>query len=184
MDYGNENEAIARTKYLTDSKLTIPSYNVITTGLWVSSQDPELACSPDGLVLDESLADHELGKYGLLELKCPLMLEGKNVKEFSTILSYQQLSYFCLSNSSGHISLKRNHMYYYQIQMQLGVTGLKWCDFVVWSSMDYFVERVHFDPDFWTSVKSKLLTFHHTELCPELFEMRTSRQLPHYIYIN
>ncbi|XP_049515048.1 uncharacterized protein LOC125941562 [Dermacentor silvarum] len=37
----------------------------------------------------------------------------------------------CLKISGDNIELKKDHAYYYQIQGMMGVTGLKWCDFVV-----------------------------------------------------
>ena len=59
----------------------------------------------------------------------------------------------------------------------MGVTGLKFCDFVVWSSKETFVTHVRFDCGIWSTMKDKLLNFHHSYLCPELFEMRIPREL-------
>ena len=120
----------------------------------MAAENPELACSPDGLVMDPSLSDHQLGKYGLLEVKCPLMLEEKDVKDFDKVLSKKQISQFSLERRDGSMKLKTKHRYYYQVQMRLAVTGLKWCDFVVWSSVDDILDRVHFDHTFWNPPKS------------------------------
>jgi hypothetical protein len=65
--------------------------------------------------------------------------------------------------------------------MRLAVTGLKWCDFVVWSSVDDILDRVHFDHTFWNSPKIKLINFHHKELSPELFEVKIPRSLAHIV---
>ena len=54
MKYGLESEADAIDKYETQTK-----ENVSTSGLWVNSKFPFLACSPHGL----------LGQDGLLEIK-------------------------------------------------------------------------------------------------------------------
>ena len=47
------------------------------------------------------------------------------------------------------IKLKDNHNYYYQVQGLLGITGLKWCDFCVWTGVDFFQQRIMFDKTWW-----------------------------------
>ena len=61
--------------------------------------------------------------------------------------------------------------------MQMGVTCTKFCDFVVWSSKDTFTVRIPFDDHFWADLKAKLINFHHSYLCPEIFEMMIPRNL-------
>ena len=56
--------------------------------------------------------------------------------------------------------------------MQMGVTKTKFCDFVVWSNKETLAIRLHFDEHFWNDVKAKLIDFHHSYLCPEIFEMK------------
>ena len=168
--YGLVNEDVARRSYASSKgdKLT-----VLETGLWVSNADAELACSPDGIVFDLDDPD----KHGLLEIKCPKTLENEPISDFLNILTPKQLKQFCLEKCNDEIVVKRNHSYFSQIQMQMGVTGLKFCDFVVWSSKETFVTRVRFDETFWSEMKEKLVDFHHSYLCPEVFEMRIPREL-------
>ena len=61
--------------------------------------------------------------------------------------------------------------------MQMGVTGTKFCDFAVWSSKETFTVQIPFDDHFWANLKAKLINFHHSYLCPEIFEMRIPRNL-------
>ena len=58
---------------------------------------------------------------------------------------------FCLQkNSDGVLGLKSTHQYYYQVQAQLFVSGLPYCDFVVFSgSNDIFIQRIVPDAEFW-----------------------------------
>ena len=44
-------------------------------------------------------------------------------------------------NSDGVIRLKQSHVYYYQCQAALNITGLDWIDFVVYAKKD-FVQRI------------------------------------------
>ena len=45
--------------------------------------------------------------------------------------------------------LNRKHAYYTQVQGQMGVYGIKVCDFVMCTKDDIFVERITFDEGFW-----------------------------------
>ena len=76
-------------------------------------------------------------------MKCPFVFK-KSIAEAST-----ESSSFCLRNSNGSLQVKTNHQYFYQVQTQLFVTRLQWCDFVLWASNeDVFVERILYDQQF------------------------------------
>ncbi|KAI4873696.1 hypothetical protein NFI96_007229, partial [Prochilodus magdalenae] len=85
---------------------------------------PWMGSSPDGLVYDPT----ENPQYGLVEVKCP------NVK------SYVDCSY--LEAKHGTLQLKHHHNYYWQIQGQMLITGMDWCDFVVFAEEDMLVQRI------------------------------------------
>ena len=161
--YGQENERNAREQYLTDRCSMNEYYQVIETGFWVHPKFPELGCSPDGLVKDPCLKEDDRGEMGLLEIKCPLMLKGHKVEDFESVLKPSQLRSFCLEKRNGCIALKMKHKYYYQIQMQLGIMQMKWCDFVVWSSNSYIVDRIYYNETFWNDIKFILVAFHHSK---------------------
>jgi putative phage-type endonuclease len=74
-----------------------------------------LGASPDGLIDTD----------GLIEIKCPYGQRDKNPPEFKSI-DYQ------------------TH-YWLQIQIQLLVTGRKWCHFYQWSAHGYMLETVWFN---------------------------------------
>ena len=42
---------------------------------------------------------------------------------------------------------------------QLAITGLVWCDLLVWCENDYHLETVNFDKDKWHEVKDKVDQF-------------------------
>ena len=56
--------------------------------------------------------------------------------------------------------LKRDHAYYAQVQGQMGVTGAKWCDFIVYTSKGMYVERIAFDPNYWQILRNQLLQYY------------------------
>ena len=65
-----------------------PQFEVLTTGLWVNSASPELACSPDGLVKD--LRQEVMEQYWRVEIKCPSTLKEFNVNDFDQKLTEKQ----------------------------------------------------------------------------------------------
>ncbi|XP_049515037.1 uncharacterized protein LOC125941557 [Dermacentor silvarum] len=135
------------------------------TGLHVHPQHPFIAASPDRLVFEGS-------DTGLLEVKCPFSFKGKGVVEAAASAKC------CLKISGDNIELKKDHAYYYQIQGMMGVTGLKWCDFVVWTNAgsvaaSKHVERTPFDEVLWcTEILPGLLHFFKHCIVPELLTRR------------
>lgn len=92
MQWGIDNEQSARDMYA--SKTDLP---VTECGFMYLNPDKTVGCSPDGLV----------GKYGLLEIKCPMT---------KTHLSY--------------VEEGPPKKYLLQMHFQMFVTGRSWCDFV------------------------------------------------------
>ena len=78
-----------------------------SSGLMIHTQFPCMGATPDGVVNCECC-----GK-GVLEIKCPYSCVTKSFLEAA-----KDRQFFVESNN-GKSSLKRNHAYYYQIQMQL-----------------------------------------------------------------
>lgn len=136
------------------------------TGLHVHSTHPFIAASPDRLVFEGS-------DIGLLEVKCPFACKGKSVGEAATMPK------FCCKITDGSIELKKSHEYHYQVQGMMGVTGLKWCDFVVWTNAgstasSTHIERIYFDETFWfEEILPGLLRFYRNAI---LAEQLTGRQ--------
>ncbi|XP_046577620.1 uncharacterized protein LOC124285440 [Haliotis rubra] len=87
--------------------------NMFRCGIVISPFCSWLGASPDRKLYHPSRTP----PYGLLEIKCPTNPKSR--------LDY-------LHVSDGQFQLKTNHNIYYQIQMQLAVTGLTWCDLFVW----------------------------------------------------
>ena len=85
-----------------------------------------LGSSPDGVVLDT--ADESCA--GLLELKCAYTKQDILPQE-----TYQDPNFYCCLSDDGSTILKRTHVYYHQIQLQLYVSSdmYKWCDFCVYT---------------------------------------------------
>ena len=93
--------------------------NLYPSGLVINPKCPWLGCSPDRKVYDITLANQGRNPFGLLEVKI--------VKEGET--SFDNVKYLGVDPFTQERKLKENHEYYSQVQCQLGLTGLDWCDF-------------------------------------------------------
>ncbi|XP_041847552.1 uncharacterized protein LOC121643962 isoform X2 [Melanotaenia boesemani] len=111
-------------------------------GFVIHPDAPWLGASPDGLIFDPS----EPCQFGLIEMKCP------NVK------SYVDCPY--LSMNSGKLELKQSHAYYAQVQGQMLITGMNWCDFVVSAEEDILIQRIYRDRDMLDVIKEKVDWFY------------------------
>lgn len=80
------------------------------------------------------------------------------------------MSTFCLERlSDGSLSLKPEHPYYYQCQLQLLVTDRSYCDFVVWApSGDTHIQRLTVDYQFLEPRLKKAEKFFQIAIIPEL----------------
>ena len=119
--YGMEMEKNARKKYenLTGNK-------VYECGLVIKIDQPWLAASPDGLVLDKN------DNFKLVEIKCPFSCKDKNIDTKYIVNG----------------KLVESHPYFTQIQLQMLCCNAKTTDLFVYSSMDYKIIPVKLDPDF------------------------------------
>ncbi|XP_078329794.1 uncharacterized protein LOC144624228 [Crassostrea virginica] len=136
-------------------------------GLIVNRQHKFLAASPDGKVKDSN------GDIGLIEIKN--LLQNKNI---SFMQATKTVKDFCLVEKNGVLSLKKNHLYYYQCQGLVNVTGLPWIDFVVRSLSPYqiHIERIYSDKDLWNEIMlPKLTAFYHQVLLSELAAPRYNK---------
>ena len=163
-------------KGLTEENVTIEEYkNYMTSkgqkcettkcGFKISKSHPFLGASADGLVTFED------GTKGLLEVKNLLQNEKMLIKQ----AAFEKKT-FCLTvNKKNEIELKRNHKFYFQIQGQLNINEMEFCDFVVrrTNPYDFYVERIKRDSVLWTTkIVPKLSAFYFTHLLPELASPR------------
>jgi len=162
--YGMVSEETSRKEYTTYMhQHGHTGLTVSTSGLNISDESPWLAASPDGLVLDPSYTPVE----GLVELKNPSSVQDMTISE-----ACESKKAFCIKMRQGTgeqtQQLDKNHDYYYQVQCQLYCTQRTWCNFVVRTRKDLYIERIHYDEQWWRTQLPKLETFYFKALLPEL----------------
>lgn len=125
--------------------------NYYPCGFVIHPDTPWLGTSPDGVVFDPN----ESTEFGLVEIKCP------NCKSY--------VDYPHLKLKDGNLELKEGHGYFWQVQGQLLLTGLAWCDFVVFAEEDTLIQRIYRDSDVMKKIREStdfffFYTYLHTYL--------------------
>ncbi|KAK3105286.1 hypothetical protein FSP39_021680 [Pinctada imbricata] len=123
--YGIANESKAKKLYVERQ-----GNHVHDSGLCINPAFPFLGASPDGKVCDK-------GVCGILEVKCPYQARDMTIQQ-----AIESIPRFCLCMIGDSVKLEETHAYYYQIQGQLMITGASFCDFVVFTRKDIFVQRI------------------------------------------
>ena len=153
--YGREHEGLARTCYENLQKCRHRNFEIQLTGLHIDTHFPALGASPDALV---SCDCHGMG---VLEIKCP-------EKYMNGLFNWQNDKKFPVGKTH---EIKRNHPYFYQMQMQMLLTKRSYCDFFVWSkgkeNSDKLIVRVDADISFQQELKAKLINVFEKVILPE-----------------
>lgn len=150
MAYGVNNEAKARAKF---ENLT--GYKVENCGLIVKMNQPYLAASLDGIILDD---------MSILEIKCPFSCKNSEIINRRVKKSY--VSYLIYVEDD--VTISKSHMYYTQVQMQMYVSNTTKCHFFVWSSIDQVHVIVERDEEFLQKLIPKLEKFYFDYYLPLL----------------
>jgi len=106
--------------------------NVRKCGLLVKIDKPFLGASPDGLLSCKCCGT------AVLEAKCPYSIKDQNIKE-----SYEKVDF--LEVCDGNLRLKRSHRYYSQLTTEIALKGCSYGFIIVWTMVDYFIEKIPFD---------------------------------------
>ena len=161
LSHGLACEVKARNAYTTRT-----GFKVRTCGLVVNPSLPWLGASPDGLAkdpLEESV--------GLLEIKCPYTYRLSAVEDTASDPN------FFTKMIDGKVTLKHDHKHYYQIQGQMALCRVSWCDFVIYTHCDFTIERIKFNEDFWDSIQEKLTQFYFKYILPRSCSSTTDDDL-------
>ena len=87
---------------------------VLKSGLFISPKIPILGCSPHAKIIDISCEE----QFGLGEVKCP-----HSKFNVSPLVACQDPAFF-MEVKDGKPALKRGHVYYDQVQGQMGLSGV------------------------------------------------------------
>lgn len=158
--YGREHEGDALDKYKNVAGDVHYNVHFKEAGLFVSKENVFLAATPDMLV------ECDCCGAGVVEVKCPWNARDGHL----TDLLADQNS--CVIANEGSLELKVTHRYFYQVQAQMYVCGLKYADFVLWNEREINIERINQDCSFILPLVDTARTFFQNILLPELVARR------------
>ena len=153
---------IARDLYENILKFNLNrNADVRETGCVIQPLLPWLVASPDGLISDRSKPKENVG---LVEIKCP---KTKHSCTYDELLADES---FYIGKCKEKLILKKEHSYgyYTQIQMAMGLAGVTYCDFVVYTLKCMIIIRVPFDQKYFFDLVDKLNQFYKTCLLPQI----------------
>ena len=167
-EWGCTHENQALTKYQAQEKDKHSNFLVSLSGLVISTEYPHLGASPDGIASCKCCVKR------VLEVKCPYSCKDKALGEAAATDST-----FFLDEVNGKLLLKRDHTYYYQIQLQMKLCETTHGDFIVWRENELVVERIQINEEFLTVALEKATKFFIYGILPEVLGKWYSR-LSHY----
>ena len=134
------------------------NFMVIQCGLILDPEFPFMGATPDGLV------NCKCCDTGVLEIKCPFSCKNKDFAETAS----ENPSFF-LNDDNGQLTLKKDHAYFFQVQLQMKLCQVQHCDFVAWrEGDDIFHQRIYLDLNFIDSVIQSVVPFIKFAILPEL----------------
>ena len=163
-DWGQKHEKVAREQYLKSQRPRHANILEVTdSGIVINPKWPFIGASPDGIV------DCYCCGKGVLEIKCPYSHRHESIEAAAS-----NDPNFCLKKDEDLLYLDHKHAYYYQVQTQMFVCNVEYCDFCVCTfpeSVDEFspyVERIFRDIEFWEDCVEKAKHFFTVCLLPEI----------------
>lgn len=162
-------EAIARDLY---GKYLLYELNhdtdVRATGCVIQPSLSWIVSLPDGLVSDRSRSDDTC--HGVVKIKCLYRKRNSNATELMSDPT------FFATSVNGKIVLKKDHPdgYFTEAQIEMGLVGASYCDFIAYTFHSLIVVRVEFDGTFFTEVIKKLNYFYKNFLLPKIITLPLS----------
>ena len=106
----------------------------------------------------------------VLKSNVPIALKSSSqlnclAKEFSD-------KFFMKRGDDGNLHLPSDHAYYTQVQGEMAIIGVEWCDFVVYSNGHVIADRIVADLDYWNNLSERLEQFYITHVIPEILSGR------------
>ena len=167
MKYGIESESLAVYLYMSNTE-----NKVISSGLLINKKYIHLRARPYGLIYNDQ---NKLN--GIIEIKCLKIFRNRTIEQL-ILHKPPELSKQCFELNDNNISLKRSHLYFYQVQLHLLIREADYCDFILYSTAGkIYLERIVTDDDVQKKIIKYTKLFWEKILIPEYFIIRIPREL-------
>ena len=118
-----------------------------------------------------------------IEVKCWKFFRGRSIEQIIQ-QKLPELSSQCFKVVENKILLKTSHSYYYQIQLQLLLAEVEYCDFVLYSDIGkIYIEGIFKDKDLQYRIIEATRIFWSSVLIPEYFLMRIPRETSSFYFV-
>ena len=161
---GKKFEPIARQIYINVMKFKLKhNVSVRETGIMIQLLLYWLAASPDGLITDESATPI----FWLIEIKCPISEHNLHAQD-----AFRDKN-LCVELRDGMPPLKEKYtnVYYSQIQITMGLSQLKFRDFIVYSFKGMIIIRIPFSEIYFIKLTEKLNHFFKNFALPHMIKI-------------
>ncbi|KAL5006729.1 hypothetical protein ScPMuIL_015535 [Solemya velum] len=162
MKHGLSLEPHAKTAYQVFMRKKHKAFKTAECGLLTHKDHPYISTSPDLETSDSCCG------LGLCEIKCPESVKSVNP-------TVENIPY--LKETDTGLELKRKHLYFAQIQGQMGITGRNFCDLFVFTMHGHVLIRIPFESDYWDALLEDIVWFWKEYVCPELLTGEISLKL-------
>ena len=165
--WGRDNEPLARKCYLENRQAAGEDMEFESAGLSLLPEKCYLGASSDGRLNCKSV---DTCCIGCLEIKCPYSIKGSLTITLTPdeIADRYGKDFFMKRGEDGLLHLPTTHPYYAQVQGELAVLNVEWCDFVVYSNRSVVVDRILSDFSYWTQLNETLDNFYAEHVVPEI----------------
>lgn len=164
IEWGKKNELKALKDFEESANKCHSGLSMRKCGFFISTEHSFIGASPDAIV------ECSCCGTGCVEVKCPF------TKRFETVAQMaNDENFYVQKQVDGAYQVVKKHPYYYQMQCQLLVTGVQYCDFVVWSLAGVHTIRVLPDATWRAENIPKATAFFQKALLPELVARQFSR---------
>ena len=166
--WGRDNESVACKCYLKDREKNNEIMLFEPTGLFLLPEKSYLGASADGKLTCTSV---DTCCIGCLEIKCPYSIDGTLTISLTPdeIADKYGKKFFMQRGEDGLLHLPQKHVYYAQVQGEMAILNVEWCDFVVFSNGVVVVDRIIADYTYWTELCETLDNFYVQHVVPEIF---------------
>ncbi|XP_070384023.1 uncharacterized protein [Dermacentor albipictus] len=161
MAWGLEHERDALKTYEDHQKKKHKDFKCFRSGLHLSESYPFAGAIPDALISCSCCG------RGVAEVKCPYLL--RDASSFTEARS-------CLMDINGVLQLPKQHEYFYQVQAQMTICKVSYCDFIVWAPDLFHVHRIRRDKEFCDLMFANAKEFFIRAILPELFSKFFTRK--------
>lgn len=156
LKYGTETESKAFTKYRENLK---SGEDAIETGFWVNKKYFWLGGSPDGFKMSNKKIQRTL------EIKCPYNGKDLEIEDLVETRS-QNGKFFLVEDENLKYCVNPKHNYMCQIQGVMEIVDINYCDFIVYTSKDFYVTTEKRNQEFINEMFEKLKMIYFRFLLP------------------